>query len=63
MVAEGEVAPATGWRWSTPGHGVTVSVMFRALTTEPALLPRLLEVEGLVAETRLRAERYVASGH
>lgn len=41
-----------------PGHGVTVATMFRALTTEPVLLPRLLEVEGLVAEARLRAERY-----
>lgn len=43
-----------------PGHGVTVSMMFRALTTEQALLPRLLEVEDLVTEARLRAERYVA---
>ncbi|QZY30256.1 MOSC domain-containing protein [Nocardioides coralli] len=43
-----------------PGHGVTVSLMFRALTTEPALLPRLLEVPDLVTEARLRAERYVA---
>ena len=30
-----------------PAHGVTVSTMFRALMTEPALLPGLLEVEGL----------------
>ena len=26
-----------------PGHGVTVSTMFRALTTERALLPELLQ--------------------
>ena len=31
-----------------PGHGVTVSMMFRALTTEHALLPELLKVENLV---------------
>jgi MOSC domain-containing protein YiiM len=43
-----------------PGHGVTISTMFRALTTEQELLPRLLEVDGLVAEARTRAERYVA---
>ncbi len=43
-----------------PGHGVTVSTMFRALTTEHALLPGLLAVEGLVHEARERAEKYVA---
>jgi len=44
-----------------PGHGVTVSLMFRALMGERELLPRLLEVEGLVAKARRKAERYVAS--
>jgi len=44
-----------------PGHGVTVSTMFRALTTEHGLLPELLRVDGLVAEARATAERYVAS--
>jgi MOSC domain-containing protein YiiM len=39
-----------------PGHGVTVSVMFRALTREPELLPRLLEVDGLAAKARRRVE-------
>jgi MOSC domain-containing protein YiiM len=43
-----------------PGHGVTIGTMFRALTTEPALLPELLVVDGLVDEARERAERYVA---
>lgn len=43
-----------------PGHGVTVSTMFRALTTERSLLPELLRVDGLVAEARETAERYVA---
>ncbi len=43
-----------------PDHGVTVSTMFRALTTERTLLPLLLEVAGLVEEARLAAEKYVA---
>lgn len=44
-----------------PGHGVTVSMMFRALHTEPTLLPRLLEVDGLVAEAHDKASVYVAN--
>ena len=43
-----------------PGHGVTVSTMFRALTTERMLLPQLLRVEGLVDEAREAAEKYLA---
>lgn len=46
-----------------PGHGVTVSTMFRALTTERALLPELLRVDGLARVVRLEAESYVASLH
>jgi MOSC domain-containing protein YiiM len=42
-----------------PGHGVTVSLMFRAWTTERELLPRLLEVDGLAAKARAKAERYL----
>ncbi|MFC6286690.1 MOSC domain-containing protein [Nocardioides sp. GCM10027113] len=45
-----------------PGHGVTVTTMFRALTTRADLLPGLLRVTGLVDEARERAERYVARG-
>lgn len=44
-----------------PGHGVTVSTMFRALTTEATLLPELLKVENLVEEARVSAERYAAA--
>lgn len=44
-----------------PGHGVTVSHMFRALLTDRTLLPDLLVVDGLVEEARLAAERYVAT--
>jgi MOSC domain-containing protein YiiM len=43
-----------------PGHGVSVTTMFRAVTTAPELLPRLLEVDGLVDEARRKAEKYVA---
>ena len=63
VVEEGEVS--SGDRAEVvhrPGHGVTVSLMFRALMTEHALLPRLLQVDGLVEEARARAEAYVATG-
>lgn len=43
-----------------PGHGVTVSHMFRAITTDRQLLPDLLVVDDLVAEARRSAEAYVA---
>lgn len=43
-----------------PGHGVSVSTMFRALMLDPALLPELLHVVGLTDEARVRAETYVA---
>lgn len=42
-----------------PGHGVTVSTMFRALTTNRELLPELLAVDGLTAQARQKAEAYV----
>lgn len=42
-----------------PGHGVTVSTMFRALTTDRSLLPELLRIDGLTPEARQRAEAYV----
>ncbi len=42
-----------------PGHGVTVSYLFRAVMREPELLPLLLEVEGLVEEVRAKAEAFV----
>ena len=44
-----------------PGHGVTTSLMFRALMFDSSLLPRLLDVEGLVEEARIAAESYVAA--
>ncbi|CUR54230.1 MOSC domain containing protein [metagenome] len=44
-----------------PGHGVTVSTMFRALNTDRTLLPELLKVEALLPEAREKAEAYVAA--
>jgi MOSC domain-containing protein YiiM len=44
-----------------PGHGVTVSTMFAALTTRKELLPELLRVDGLVDEAREQAEKYAAA--
>lgn len=45
-----------------PGHGVTVSTMFRALMGERELLLDLLRVPDLVDEARERAEKYAAAG-
>lgn len=47
----------------SPGHGVSVSTMFRALTTEPVLLPVLLPgllvVEGLAVRDHQKVEQDV----
>jgi MOSC domain-containing protein YiiM len=43
-----------------PGHGVTVTTMFRALTTDRSLLPSLLRVDGLVEEAQRTAQAYAA---
>ncbi|GAB6986410.1 MOSC domain-containing protein [Nocardioides pyridinolyticus] len=62
VVVEGEVGAGDELTVvHRPGHGVTVSTMFRALTTEAALLPELLKVENLVDEARVSAERYAAA--
>ena len=41
-----------------PGHGVTVSTLFRALTIERSLLPELRKVENLAREPREKLEAY-----
>jgi MOSC domain-containing protein YiiM len=38
-----------------PGHGISVATMFRALTTDPALLPALVDVPGLKPGVYARA--------
>lgn len=61
VITEGVVAAGDEVRVvHRPGHGVTVSTMFRAFNTHPELLPELLQVEGLVAGARAKAEAYVA---
>ena len=62
VVEEGELAAGDPVEIvHRPGHGVTVTTMFRALTTERSLLPELLRVDGLVDEAREAAEKYVAA--
>ncbi|MBM9474993.1 MOSC domain-containing protein [Nakamurella flavida] len=42
---------------STPDHGITVALAFRAMTTEPDLLPHLVDATGLSQEARDNARR------
>jgi MOSC domain-containing protein YiiM len=42
-----------------PEHGVTAGTVFRALHHEPALLPVLLEIDGLPPKVYDRAQAYV----
>lgn len=44
-----------------PDYDVTIGLVFRALTLEPELLPRLLEADALPAETKQLARRRVVS--
>jgi MOSC domain-containing protein YiiM len=44
-----------------PDHGVTVGLVFRAITLEPELLPRLLEADALPAATKELARRRAGS--
>ncbi|MCW2761782.1 MAG: domain containing protein [Marmoricola sp.] len=45
-----------------PGHGVTVSTMFRALMTDRSLLAELLKIDNLAAVARRRVEAFVGRG-
>ena len=44
-----------------PEHDVTIGLVFRARMSEPELLPRLLEADGLSAELKDYARRRIAS--
>lgn len=46
-----------------PAHGVTIGETFRALTTEPELVPRLLDVPQLPAAMRERIARRLSAPH
>jgi MOSC domain-containing protein YiiM len=63
VLEEGEVAAGDPLEVvHRPDHGVTVSTMFKAFTTERTLLPRLLDVgEALPPGARAAAEAYLAS--
>jgi MOSC domain-containing protein YiiM len=41
-----------------PGHGVTVSTMFEAMTTDHSLLPELLRIDHLARVARRKVEAY-----
>lgn len=43
-----------------PDHGIDIGTVFRALTLEPELLPKLLDIEELSAKTREKARRRVS---
>ncbi len=44
-----------------PGHGITVSMLFRALTVDKTLLPRLVGIDGLGAKAQVKVAAYVAA--
>jgi MOSC domain-containing protein YiiM len=44
-----------------PDHGITVSTLFKALSTDRSLLPRLIGIDGLGDKPRAAAEKYVAA--
>ncbi len=59
VLQEGEVRPGDDLLVAhQPGHGVTISTMFRALTTERSLLPELARVENLALEARRKLEAF-----
>lgn len=44
-----------------PDHGITVSTLFKALSTDRSLLPSLIGIDGLGDKPRAAAEKYVAA--
>jgi MOSC domain-containing protein YiiM len=59
VVEPGEIRAGDGLQVvHRPDHDVTVGLMFRALTTERPLLPRLLAAPALPVGARRQAERY-----
>ncbi|MBM9504731.1 MOSC domain-containing protein [Actinacidiphila acididurans] len=63
VIEPGEVAPGDRIEVvGRPDHEVTVAVSFRALTTEPELLPLLVDVEALPAEDRAAVRRRLERG-
>ncbi|MDO7867192.1 MOSC domain-containing protein [Nocardioides jiangxiensis] len=61
VLEEGEIAAGDAIEVvHRPDHGITVSHMFRALTTDPALLPDLAVIEGLATSVRSKVDVYTA---
>jgi MOSC domain-containing protein YiiM len=61
VVTEGEVGAGDPVeRVHRPAHGLTIGEAFRALTIEPELLPRLLDVPELPAKVHDKARRRLA---
>jgi MOSC domain-containing protein YiiM len=46
---------------SRPDHEVTIALVFRAVTREPELLPRLLAADALPAEIAEQARRRLSA--
>ncbi|MGH3712394.1 MAG: MOSC domain-containing protein [Micromonosporaceae bacterium] len=57
VLTEGELGADPVEVFDRPAHGVTVGEVFRALTTEPDLLPRLLDAPELPDEAHETARR------
>ena len=61
VLEEGEIGPGDEIELvHRQGHGVTVTTMFRALTLDRSLLPRLAPIEGLVAEAREKVDTFLS---
>lgn len=61
VIEEGDVAAGDAIEViHRPAHGITVHHMFRALTTEPTLLPTLLAVETLATSVRAKVMDYTS---
>jgi MOSC domain-containing protein YiiM len=61
VLTEGEIAAGNSVEVvHRPVHGLTVGVLFRALTLEPELLPRLVDVAELPEKYREVARRRIA---
>ncbi|WP_327306676.1 MOSC domain-containing protein [Streptomyces sp. NBC_01298] len=62
VLTEGEVSPGDPIEVvKRPGHGITVNLMLRALSTEPELLPRLLEAPEMIPKIQGKARKWIAA--
>ena len=60
VIDEGELEAGDGiFVVHQPGHGVTISTMFRAMTVDRTLLPELFKIDNLARVARRRAESYI----